>query len=56
MLQSTIHQDDPTKSCKNFIEHNIGQRMLTQTINFCKFIFFGGVSTLRKFAMSYTLK
>ena len=53
MLQSTIHQNLKILS----LEHNIEQRMLTQTINFCKFTcFFLGVTTFRKFAISYTLK
>ena len=56
MLQSTIHQDDPTKSFKNFVKNTIDQRinnwcqMLTQAINFCKFIFsfFRGSDYLQK--------
>ena len=50
MLQSTIHQDDTTKSFKNFVKNTIDQRkqMLTQAINFCKFFFFGGSDYLQK--------
>ena len=50
-LQSTIHQDDPAKSLKILSKNSTEQRMLTQTINF-----FEGVTTFRKFAVSYTLK
>ena len=31
-------------------------QMLTQAINFCKFIFLEGVTTFRKFAISYTVE
>ena len=31
-------------------------QMLTQAINFCKFIFFEGMTTFRKFAISYTVE
>ena len=50
MLQSTIHQDDTTKSFKNFVKNTIDQRkqMLTQAINFCKFFFFVVCDYLQK--------
>ena len=54
-LQSTIHQDDPTKGFKILSINTIEQRMLTQTIKFSVH-FFEGVTTFRKFAVSYTLK
>ena len=44
MLQSTIHQDDPAKSLKILSKTPLTKKtkcqMLTQAINFCKFIFF----------------
>ena len=53
MLQSTIHQDDPTKSFKNFVKNTIDQRKqmsnVTQATNFRKFIFlFEGSDYLQK--------
>ena len=62
MLQSTIHQDDPTKSFKHLVKNTIDQTkqmsnlLLTQAINFCKCIFFEGVTTSGKFAISYTVE
>ena len=53
MLQSTFHQDDPTKSFKNFVKNTIDQRKqmsnVTQATNSCKFIFlFEGSDYLQK--------
>ena len=55
-LKTTIHRDDPAKSLKILSKNSIEQRMLTQTINFCKFLFFEGVTPFRKFAISYTIE
>ena len=60
MLQSTIHQDDPTKSLKILSKTPLTKKtkcqMLTQAINFCKFIFLEGMTTFRNFAISYTFE
>ena len=38
MLQSTIHQDDPTKSFKYFVKNTIDQRKQMSNVNLSRLI------------------